>query len=275
VAEIRLGPDASRYVLAGQGHRVAKPFHLRFVLPWLCRDVERRWWTVWGLSWPVAAAGLAWWGHAAGFDPWRVAALVVFCLSLPGVWGPHVVRPVGVDLPGLAVAVVAVAALEQGWWPLAVALIFVAAGVKESMPVWAALWAWHPLLLVGLVVPLIRGLIVRPELDAVTRQPVLQRVHDHPVRSAFEHHAGQWRNAWWMVAPWGACLAALYAPTLRVGAAIAAAYAQLLVATDTVRLLHTAAGPAVAFAAVQVFPVEWLTLVCAVHVVWWRKPVLQ
>lgn len=275
MAELQLGPDASRYILAGQGVPVARPFHLRWLLPAVCRDVPRRWWFVWFGSWPVAAAGLAWWAYGAGFDWWMVAALPVLCLALPGVWGPHVVRPVGVDLPALAVAVCAVAAFEAGWWPLAVVLVVAAACIKESMPVWAALWAWHPLLLVGLAAPLVAQFVKRPAMDPVTAQPVLRRVHDHPVRSALEHHRGQWRSAWHMVAPWGACVAALYAPTLRVGAVLAAAYAQLLVATDTVRLLHTAAGPAVAFAAVQVFPVEWLALVCAVHVVWWRPQVFQ
>jgi len=269
-----LGPDASRYILAGAGHRVARPFNLRWLLPAVCRQVPRRWWIVWYASWPVAAGGLAWWGYEAGLEPARWVALPVLVLALAGVWGPHVVRPVGVDLPGLAVAAVAVAALEAGWWPLALILILVAASVKESMPVWAALWAWHPLLLVGLVVPLVVSFIRRPEIDEVTAQPVLLAVHDHPIRTAFEHRNGHWRDAWWMVAPWGACLAALYAPSVRVGAVIAAAYAQLFVATDTVRLLHTAAGPALAFAAVQVFPIEWLALICALHVVWWRHPVV-
>lgn len=263
-----MGPDASRYLLAGQGVPVARPFNLRFLLPLICRAVPRRWWIVWYASWPVAAAGMAWWGFEAGFDAARWVAFPVLCLSLAGVWGPHVVRPVGVDLPGLAVAVVAVAALEAGWWPLAIVLILIAASIKESMPVWAALWAWHPILLVGLVVPLIVSLIRRPALDPVTAQPVLKAIHDHPVRTAFEHHAGKWRDPR-MVAQWGACLAAFYEPSVRVAAVTVVAYLQLFVATDTYRLVHTAAGPALAFAAVQVLPVPWLLLACAASFVWW------
>jgi hypothetical protein len=53
-------------------------------------------------------------------------AMPVLCLALAGVWGPHVVRPVGVDLPAMAVSIVAVAAFERhdgGFWFLAIVLI--------------------------------------------------------------------------------------------------------------------------------------------------------
>jgi hypothetical protein len=272
-----LGPDASRYVLAGQGERVAKPFHLRILLPLICRDDLRRWLAVWGASWVIAAAGLAWWGYEAGFGWPQVAALVALCLALQGVWGPSVVRPIGVDLPALALGVVAVAACEAGLWPLGVAVILVAASIKESAPVWAALWAWNPVLLVGLIVPAVVHLMRRPVMDRITEQPILRHVHDHPVRSAFEHQRRRhgYRNGWVLVAPWGATLAALVAPSWQLAAVLVVAHLQLVVATDTVRLLHTAAGPAMAFAAVQVIPTPWLLLAVVLHVCWWRQPELQ
>lgn len=263
------GPDAARYMYAGQGHRVARPFNLRVLLPWVCRDDMKRWRIVWFASWIVAAGGMFWWASDLGAA--RAVAAVVLCLALPGVLGPPVVRPVGVDLPAMSLAIVAVAALQHGWWPLAVVLIVVAASIKESAPAFAALWAWHPILLVGLVVPAVVSLVRKPEVDPITAQPVLRQVYDHPFRTALMAHHQQWRDAWVMVAPWGACLAALYAPSWQIAAVIVVAYLQLLVATDTVRLLHTAAGPALAVAAVQVLPVEWLPLACVAHVVWWWK----
>jgi hypothetical protein len=268
------GPDGARYLIAGQGRPVARPFHLRWLLPAICGDDPKLWSIVWWASWPTAAAGMVWWGFSAGLLWQQFAAMPILLLTLAGVWGPHVVRPVGVDLPSMAVSIVAVAALEAGWWPLAVVLVLIAAAIKESSPVWATLWAWHPILLVGLVVPIIIGVWRRPVLDEVTQNPVLQRVHDHPIRSAMEHHAGKWRDPR-MVAQWGPCLAAFYSPSLRVAAVTAVAYAQMLVATDTYRLIHTAAGPALAFAAVQVIPVPWLALACAVSAVWWLQPEFQ
>lgn len=267
---MRLGPDAARYLLAGQGERVARPFHLRWLLPKLCGDNLARWRAVRLASWAVAAAAMGAWTYQRTDDPLVAGAATAFLLALPGVLGPEVVRPVGVDLPALAVSLTAVALLEHGWWPAAIAVILIAGCVKETSPVFAALWAWHPLLLVGLVAPLIRGLFWRPELDEVTALPQLREVHDHPFRTARR----DWRDAWTLVAPWGICLAALIDPAPALLAVLIVAYLQLLVATDTVRLVHTAAGPAMAFAAAQVIPAPFLVLAVVVHVVWWRKPEL-
>lgn len=270
----RFGPDAARYMLAGHGKPVARPFNLRVLLPAICGADVKLWSIVWWASWPVAALGMAWWTFEAGLVWQQMIAAPILLLALAGVWGPHVVRPVGVDLPAMAVSIVAVAALHAGWWPLAIVLACVAASIKETSPVFMALWAWNPILLVGLVVPVVVSFFRRPVMDEVTLNPVLKRVHDHPIRSAFEHHAGKWRDPR-MVLQWGGCLAAFYTPSLRVAAVTLAAYAQLIVATDTYRLIHTAAGPALAVAAVQVIPVPWLALVCAVSAVWWLQPEFQ
>ncbi len=75
-----------------------------------------------------------------------------------------------------------------------------------------------------------------------------------------------------MVAPWGVCLAALYYPSWQTVVVLVLAYAQLLVATDTVRLYQTAAGPTVALAAATIIPTQWLPLALALHVCWWNNP---
>jgi hypothetical protein len=206
---------------------------------------------------------------------WQVSlAAVGILLGLPGVWGPAVVRPVGVDLPSMVVGLAAIVAWDYDLqWLSMVLLVFAALG-KESMPVWVALWAWHPIFLLGLVVPVVRGLLVKPYLDEVTANPNLREVHDHPVRSALVAHRAQWRDGWVMVFPWGLGVLALVDVRVSVVCCLVFAYLQLLVATDTVRLLHTAAGVPVALAAAQAIPVEWLWLAVAVHIVWWRKPVL-
>ena len=75
-----------------------------------------------------------------------------------------------------------------------------------------------------------------------------------------------------MVAPWGVCLAGLVGSDWRLWLVLAVAYAQLLIATDSVRLYQHAAGPVLAVAAAQVVPVAWLPLAVVVHVVWWQTP---
>lgn len=266
-----LGHDAARYILAGRGERVARPFNLRWLLPAVCGEDMRMWWAVWGISWPVTAAAGFWWAFGVT-DDWRIAAAAAaFLVALPGLFGPYVVRPVGVDLPAVALGVLAAAFWVNGYEPIAIIVAFHAAAVKESSPVWIALWCWSPWPLVALVVPAITAVVRRPEMDQVTAQRVLRHVHDHPFKSSLEHHRHQWRDAWVMIAPWGACLAALYAPSWQTVAVLVLAYVQLLVATDTTRLVQCAAGPVMALAAAQTIPVEWLLLAVVLHTGWWWK----
>lgn len=267
---MRLGPDSARYWIAAQGRPVARPFHLRWLLPALCRTSPARWWWVWALSWPTLGVGTFWLASGLGWQ--RAVFAAVLVLGLPGVWGPAVVRPVGVDLPAMALASVGAAAAVHGVWWAALVAVCLAATVKESAPVWAALWAWSWLPLAALIVVAFTALVVRPELDEVTARPDLRKIHDHPIRTALDARRGRWRDAWLFVAPWGICLAALYRPSWPVLAVLVVAHLQLLVATDTVRLLHTAAGPAVAVAAATVLPLPWLPLLAVAHVFWWRKP---
>lgn len=267
------GPDAARYILAGRGEKVARPFNLRWLLPAICGDDQQTWWLVWLASWPVTAAAAFWWASAY-VDGWQVpAATVALLLLLPVVQSHPKFRPVAVDPPALAVTLTAAAFWANGYEPIAIVLAFWAATIKETQPVWLALWVWSPWPLVALAAPAIAWFVNRPGMDPITAQTTNRFVHDHPVRSALHFHQGVWRTGWVMVAPWGACLAALYAPSWQLAAVLAAAYAQLLVATDSVRLYQFAAGPVVALAAAQAIPVEWLPLAIIVgSYAWWRQP---
>ena len=269
---MKLGPDAARYWLAGRGVTVARPFHLRWLLPYLCRNDLRRWSIVWWASWPLAAGGCALLAHTYGLSPQRCAVAAILLIALPGVLGPPVTRPIGVDLPALALAVMGAGLYRLGWWPAGLALVLVASCIKESSPVFAAVWAWSPLLLLAFIAPLIRHLIAESAIDEVTAREPYRTIYDHPLRTSL--HAREWRSAWVMVAPWGITLAALNAPSRALATALVVAHAQLFVATDTVRLTQTAAGPLMAVGAAVVIPEPWLILAVVAHVVWWRKPEL-
>lgn len=271
---MRLGPDSARYILAGQGKRVAKPFHLRILLPWICENDEKKWRAVWLACWPLLICLATAFAALQDLEIHQAAAAAALVALLPGVWGPPVVRPVGVDLPGMVIALGAAIAFETGWWPLGTVLITAAALTKETMPIWAALWIWSPLPLIGLAAPAVVAIVRKPEIDEITAHPNLREVHDHPIRTALKAHQNQWRDAWIMVAPWGVCLAALIDPSWPLAICLLAAYAQLFVATDTTRLLHTAAGIPMAIAAVATIPPTWLFLAIVAHGFWWRKPQL-
>lgn len=271
---LNLGPDGARYWASAMGMSVPRPFHLRWLLPHLCGTSEVAWWRVWALSWPLLAVSTFAWQSSLGAG-WQVsAATTALLLALPGILGPKAVIPVGVDLPASAVTMTGVWLVTLGHpaqVAAGVATIALAATIKETAPVWAIAWSWSPWPIIALVVVGVATIVRKPGPDPLG--PAFQRIADHPIRTALEHHRGQWRDAWVMVAPWGVTLAALVGADWRLLVVLALAYAQLLIATDTVRLLHHAAGPVMAAVAAHIIPTEWLLLAIVIHVAWWRPPV--
>lgn len=264
------GPDAARCIALAEGRSVSRPFNMRRLFPALCRTSPVRWWVLWLASWPMMAGAFVGWRIAAG-DSWQIAtAGAVLLAGLPGILGPSAVIPVGVDLPATALVLAACWCSAAGFIPGAVALVALAAFGKETAPVFTSLWlwAWWPLAL--LVVPVGVYLFNRPGPDPLGAQ--FDHIAAHPILSALAAHRGRWRDAWLMVAPWGACLAALVHAPWQLAVVLGVAYLQLLVATDSVRLVHHAAGPVMAATAAHVIPIQLLPLACVLHVMWWRIP---
>lgn len=271
-----VGPDARRYLYLAEGVRVPRPFCWRFGLPAVCGTVQWRWWAAWAASWPVLVVGMISLARTAG-TAWPVAlAAAALLAGLPGVLGPQVTIPVGVDLPATALALAGAAGVAEGSASSLAAsavLICTAAACKETTPIWAALWCWSPLPLLALAVPAARaawvhwrGLEATDPLGAE-----FQAIADHPVRSALAAHRARWRDAHLHLAPWGVCLVALLSTDWRLAVVVAAAAAQLLVATDTVRIVQCAAGPAVALAAAEAIPHRLLLPAAVVHFFWWYR----
>lgn len=235
-------PDGHRYLTLTET-RVPRPFHFRWLIPTICRQSPLRWKVSTYLS-VAALAPLAWWYTGS---PWMAV-----CVWLPGIqfnWR----HPVLVDAPGMALALLA-AVLWPVCWPVAVAVVLVAGMVRETAPVWSAVYAWNPLLLVGLVPVAIRAL-QRPGPDPCGRDADLA----HPIRSSVAAHRNRWLDPYAMVTPWGPLVVSVLALTPQLAVALAAGYAQLLVATDSVRLFQWA-WPPVALAVVHVAP-AWLPLI--------------
>lgn len=271
-----IGPDAARYLHLANGTRVPRPFCWRWLLPRLCGAHKARWWTVWAVSWPLLAIGILSLSRQLGLG-WPTAFTATgLLLGLPGILGPDAVIPVGVDLPTTALAVTAAAGFVDGRpWPIAVALVLVtvAGMMKETAPIVTALFAWSPFALAGLIAPLARSLWVRwqhLEGPDPLGEP-FQTIADHPFRTALQARKGQWRDARLMLAPWGVCLIGLHGLDWRLVAVLAVAHLQLAVATDTVRLVHHAAGPMLAIAAARTIPTDWLLLAVVAHFFWWFR----
>lgn len=262
---MRLTPDGARYLAMARGERQPLPFHLRFGLPLVCG--ERLWCWVWltYLSLAGCAAGVFALGLQHGLPPEQAGLAAGLWLGLPSV--AFLARaPVLVDAPGLALALGAAVALGAGEPWIALGCAVIAAVAWEKAPIFAAVFALHPLPLVALIVPALRRLWVAPgAIDA--RGPDVEALR-HPLRSGLAAHRGRWRDPFWMLTPWGVALAALAAPSGWLALAVAAGYAQLVVASDTTRLYQQAA-PVVCIVAASVLPVEWAPALLVAH---WMHP---
>lgn len=236
--QVVVTPDGARY-LAMTEQRVARPFHLRWLQPRLCgRDLTN--WTRLTRAALVAVACLT---ALYSGSPWMLAVGL-----LPGLafaWR----RPVLVDPLGMALALGSALTLRS-CWPASIALACLAGMTRETAPVWAAVYAFNPLPLLGLV-PVAARALMRQGGDVLDAENGW--ILAHPLKAAQKYHAGLWLDWRTMVAPWGGLLVALAGLNLRLGLALALGYAQLLVATDSVRLYQWAA-PAMALAAVHVTP---------------------
>lgn len=248
-----LTPDGVRYLAAAE-RRVARPFHWRWMIPALCRTNVARWQRLTRTStWLLLPA--TWWyvGGWAG-----VAAAACVC-GLSGVWKFNRRWPVLVDAPGMLCALLAADCMLHGLWYLAIPLALLGGTVRETSPVFAALYAWNPLLLIGLLAPALRTL-QREGPDVLDEEN--RWILDHPIKASRKYHAGFPIAIW--VLPWGAAPVALGNPTLWLYTTLAAAYGQCLVATDTVRLFMWA-FPVVLASAVQIVPPVWLVLFVVAH----------
>jgi hypothetical protein len=241
----------------------------------VCGDDVHKWTVLWVASWPVLFVGMVAFSAASGAPLGVAVAAAGLLVGLPGVLGPAVARPVGIDVPCMAVCVWSATCFLNGWWIAALGLLIVASTIKETSPLWVALWSWSPVPLLGVLVVAAVWFVKKPGMDPVTfGHPILKDVLDHPVKQSLAHHEGRWRDAWLMVAPWGVGLAALVSPSVQVVMTLLVAYGLLLVITDTVRPMQTTAGPVVCLAAASVIPPQFLLLAVVVHFFWWRQPEL-
>lgn len=257
-----VSPDGRRYLAIAEKRRVAVPFHFRWLIPTLCGLSGTRW-IVSTVGSLIALAGLtAWFAGLSGLSGWQLAAAALLALTLPGVRKINLRYPVLIDAPAMALAVLAACLSIAGWWPAAIVVAIVAGMTKETGPLFAALFAWNPFLLAGLVAPLARRLIVKPGEDVLDDHN--RWVLEHPFAASWSYHKDRLLDPLLWLAPWGVLLAGLTAMNLQLAVTLAVAYALTSVATDTVRIYQWA-FPVLLVAALTVIPEELLVLAVAAN----------
>lgn len=264
-------PDGTRYLALAEHRRVPRPFNLRWLVPLVCGQRPARWVAV-----TIGSSVLVATGTGLLAPTWQTGiAAALMVAALPFVRF-NLGAPILVDMPAMACAVFAAVAWQAGLWPVAVLLAIVSGACKESGPVFAACYAWTPILLVGLVAPAVRAVIAKTGPDPLaewrgmgpgtTAADEHAWILAHPVAAGWKYHRAKWLNGLVMVTPWGAAVVGLAALDWQLGIVLAVAYGQLMVATDSVRLYQWAA-PLMCIAAAGVVPVAWLP-VLVVLTVW-------
>lgn len=196
---------------------------------------------------PRSLAVLTWLSFATlatQFGTWQQAALFV---TLPGVWF-CVTRPTTVDGPAMMMAWGAATLMHSHPW-LALLIACAAGGIHERAPVFAAVYAWHPLMLVGLVVPLLIGLRGAAEPDHESPD-LADRLVGHGTWGALKAHRphvdllNDTGLVWSLrgLVP----LAAWQGAEPRAWVALALAFASRAIGTDTARFMLWAAPPLIA-----------------------------
>lgn len=264
---VPITPDGHYYLAAARGEPVPRPYAYRWLLPMLLGPDPWRWTLCSYLS--LAALGPIAYGYfgALGLEGWPRAWAVLVLLLLQGVTRTSLRYPVLLDAPSfaLALATAGAARVGGGALPLAVLLALAGGATKEAAPVFAALWAWSPVPLVGLAAAGWWARHVDPDVAAPEgyRVPPVEPLPAwlvHPVREALALRRRIGMDGALYVRPWGAAIAGLAAPTWQLGLTLAVAHAQLLQAQDTLRLTAWAAPVLVAQAAVALRLEAWPAL---------------
>ena len=175
--------------------------------------------------------------------------------------------PVLVDAPAMALAVSAAACWHHGWLLPAMVLAILAGLTKETAPLFAAVYAGTPVLAAALLAPVIVAMLGDRGPDVPGMDRLGTEALSHPFRVGIRLHTPRLFDPFLMLLPWGTAVVGLLRLDGQVGSCLALAYAQLCVATDSVRLYQWAA-PLLCGAAAQAVPEAVLPLLVAG--VWWN-----
>lgn len=255
---INLAPDSHRYLAMAKGERVSSPFNRRVILPLVLGSELRWWWLASFVSCLLICLLTSLWALKSGL-PWQ-AVLFSFLImaGLPQI--PYWLKtPVLTDAPAMATALVS--SLLPWPWNLLVACI--GGFMRETTPIFAALYAWNPILLLALIPIGIYSWLAPVGKDPLGRE----EWHRHPFKTSMKWHSGKWLDIQHMILPWGAGVFSLCFLSWQLVLTVVAAYAQLLVATDTSRLIVWAA-PVVAMQLAHIDPF-WMPVLVIAH---WFNP---
>lgn len=254
---VSFAPDMITYSNMSKGRPAPDPFRLRWLLPALMPEGTQKGWKLIGLfgllaSFPAlylfaesAGASGLWavmlWGSLPVIDVlWRMRGIV-----------DHVSWPV---------ALVAAAALLNGWTTIGILLVVISGMLDPRLPVFVAAWTLNPLGLLGLIPAVIAHALLKKG------QPYIHpEIINHPWQSAKRENGHLLRDPKTVLLPWGACLFGILNLSGALLASLLIAYGQMICAIDRVRLYMWAA-PVLIVATLGIVPEVWLPLAVIVTI---------
>lgn len=246
-----LAPDSLYYLALAAGNRVPVPFCFRPAVPGVLGVGQRNWRLATVAALVLQGVFVSIYAH-----DWRAAVLL---LALPGGARFSVRHPVLVDAVAMAVTLGAACFLPANP-PLLVVAGVALAMVRETCPLWLAVYLMSPWPLFGFLV--LPGHYAWFSRDATASDPIFVSQPWVCLRK----RAGHWLNVHLMVVPWGVVLplALLGDWKLAVGA-YALSCAPLAIVTDTARVQVWAAPLLVVAALNAPIPAAAWPLLLGVH----------
>jgi hypothetical protein len=247
-----LTSDGWRYLKLSE-RSVPKPYNYRWIIPQIAKRDRRKWSAISAISSILMIPGMKlltgkW---SSGF----------FMFGLSGIWPFAKKYPVLVDPPAMCSAIFAAAFVKRKQWFLATLFSLFSGASKEVGPIFASLYAWHPLPLVGLASPAVRHFVDEGEdiTDDYSHEILI-----HPFENAWISRKDRLYDPKLWIYPWGVCLIGFLNGDRRTILTLLAAYGQCIRANDTIRLYQWA-WPVLAENTVNTLPEKYIPAGLLLH----------
>ncbi len=244
---IPLSPDGYFYLQDARGELVPKPYSRRWLLPYLLGSDPRNWKLLTHACLALIPMNAFYYASAFGLKGWSALFATALICAQPGL-RLSLRYPVLNDAPAFMLALCTAGLAHEGHiWPAVMLSLWLGA-MRESAPVFAALWAWSPWPLLGL---LAAGWFRK---SAPSDIPWLA----HPMQEAWKkrREIGLDGNVYFW--PLGGALAGLTIYSWQTALTVTIASAQLFIAQDTLRLLVWCA-PVLCVGATTILPsILWI-----------------
>lgn len=251
-----IAPDSEYYLALAKGARVPRPFCFRPLVPRLVGTDPYDWKG-------VAVGAIIAQGIAIALITGDLRSILLL-LALPGGARVSLRYPILVDAAAMAAVLVCWMAAGQLHWVVLVAAGILLTCLRESAPIWLAVYVGSVYPLFGVPATLTILWLTLGRKAEIGRDNAFIRA---PLVSCLKHRHGNFFAWKMMLLPWGVLLPLALLADWKVAAAVWLLSAlPLFIVTDTARVQYWAAPALIPLALAAPIPDIWWPVVLAVHV---------